>query len=194
MPRGSNLCPAQTSPSKKVNTQRIKRVSWHARNTESKMSSYLFHLNIFLKNICRYWLHLGKQTAKVSLVHSLPSICQLTPSPPLWVPGQPEAQQQPFCHWALNSNPSKAACMKNRKKRKQEVIEERRLASPYNHHDIRQMEPGSRGAAAKPASCREAAWLMSLDLIGQLSAGGGEYKPVHADSFRFLFLSFTFFF
>lgn len=35
---------------------------------------------------------------------------------------------------------------------------------------------------------------MSLDLIGQLSAGGGEYKPVHADSFRFFFLSFTFFF
>lgn len=56
------------------------------------------------------------------------------------------------------------------------------------------MEPGSRGAAAKPASCREAAWLTSLDLIGQLSAGGGEYKPVHADSFRFFFLSFTFFF
>jgi len=34
------------------------------------------------------------------------------------------------------------------KKEKQEVIEGRRLAGPNNHHDIRQMEPGSRGAVA----------------------------------------------
>lgn len=39
--RGSNLCPTQASPSKKVNTQRIKRVSLHARNTESKMSLFI---------------------------------------------------------------------------------------------------------------------------------------------------------
>jgi len=47
----------------------------------------------------------------------------------------------------------KAACMKNRKS-KQKVIEERRLAGPNNYHDVRQMEPGSRRAVAKPAAER----------------------------------------
>jgi len=73
------------------------------------------------------------------------------------------------------------------KKRKQEVIEERRLASPNNRHDIRQMEPGSRGAVAKPASCRE-------DLIGQLSAGGAgntsQYMQIHLSFFLFVFYLF----
>ncbi|KAF0044647.1 hypothetical protein F2P81_003805 [Scophthalmus maximus] len=75
----------------------------------------------------------------------------------LWVTGQPEAQQMPSALGLLTVTNLKAACMKNRNKNKQKVIEERRLASPNNYHDIRQMELGSRRAVAKRAGCGEAA-------------------------------------
>jgi len=65
------------------------------------------------------------------------------------------------------------------KERKQKVVEERRLAGPNNYHDVRQMEPGSRRAEAKPAGCGGAAWLRS-DWAAQCWGEGG-YKPVHAD-------------
>lgn len=118
--------------------------------------------NIFLKNISVVTDFIWVSKLQVPLVRSLPSICHLTPPPSSssssqWVTGQPEAQQMPSALGLLTVTNLKAACMKNRNKNKQKVIEERRLASPNNYHDIRQMELGSRRAVAKRAGCGEAA-------------------------------------
>lgn len=146
--------------------------------------SSLFHFLYFLKNICHHWLHLGKKPAHpaglLTPIHL--SVSPLTVGPTLtWSSG--------LCHWPFNSDPSKAACMKNKQKKTASYRKESRpQAKPKQW---RHQADGTRKQKSSgwTHSCWEAAKGLRSDWAAQHWEAGNtsQYMQIH---FGFVFYLF----